>query len=100
MKFMDSLPPDLVPRLGTPGAMKRLELIAKQRPPHDFDLSKCHPLSKLEKDRYLKFVERRAKEYTGSAVIARIEPAAPVEVSNKPTMSHNHLIICEPTQLQ
>lgn len=82
MKFMDSLPSDLVPRLGTPGAMKRLELIARQRPPHDFDLSKCHPLSKVEKDRYLKFVEKRAKDFTGNAVVAKVEPAAPVEICN------------------
>ena len=77
---MDSLPNDCVPRLGTKGAVKRQELLARQHPVYDVELDKCHPMAKLEQERFLKFVERRERKHRGQAIFAEVEPTAPVEV--------------------
>lgn len=77
---MDSLPKDCVPRLGTKGAVKRQELLARQHPVYDVELDKCHPMTKLEQERFHKFVERRERKHRGQAILAQVEPTAPVEV--------------------
>lgn len=77
---MDSLPNDCVSRLGTKGAVKRQELLARQHPVYDVELDKCHPMTKLEQERFHKFVERRERKNQGQGIIAQVEPAAPVEV--------------------
>ena len=95
---MDSLPNDCVPRQGTKGAVKRQELLARQHPVYDVELDKCHPMTKLEQDRFQKFVERRDNKHRGQAIVAQVEPAAPVEVrlgSSQATLSSRiREIIC------
>ena len=76
---MESLPKDYIPRVGSKGAQKRQELIAKQRPSHDFEVERCHPLSKLEKERFLKFFKKREGDQ-GEVSIAKVEYGAPIDV--------------------
>ena len=64
-KYMQSLPSECVPLLGTEGDSYRRRQCFQQVPLYDFSLDACHKMSELEKKRFGKFTNKRQSESFG-----------------------------------
>lgn len=64
-KYMESLPPECVPTLGTEGETYRRKQCFLQLPVYDFSLDACHKMTDLEKKRYTKFTSKRSENFFG-----------------------------------
>lgn len=68
-KYMESLPPECVPTLGTEGETYRRKQCFLQLPVYDFSLDACHKMTDLEKKRYVKFTSKRSENFFGAGTL-------------------------------
>uniref|UniRef100_A0A914I8C2 PET domain-containing protein n=1 Tax=Globodera rostochiensis TaxID=31243 RepID=A0A914I8C2_GLORO len=74
--FFAALPPDKVPRIGTPGEQWRKRQLQRQLPPQDADARFCGNLSAKETCELEAFVRERREKALGRGEVRRLSPAA------------------------
>uniref|UniRef100_A0A183BXS8 PET domain-containing protein n=1 Tax=Globodera pallida TaxID=36090 RepID=A0A183BXS8_GLOPA len=70
--FFAALPPDKVPRIGTPGEQWRKRQLERQLPPQDADARFCGNLSAKETCELEAFVRERREKALGRGEVRRL----------------------------
>ena len=65
MKYMDALPPQMKPKVGSDGAKYRRKQMMYQLPIHDHDESYCDNLTEPERESMRQFSEHRNQNALG-----------------------------------
>ena len=68
-RYMESLPKECVPALGTEGERYRRTQCFQQLPIYDFSLEACHKMSEREAKRHAKITTRRRDEGFGVGIV-------------------------------
>ena len=68
-KYMESLPEECVPALGTEGERYRRTQCFQQLPIYDFSLEACHKMSERETKRHATMTMRRRDKWFGVGIV-------------------------------
>ena len=93
MKYMEALPPDVKPKVGSDGAKYRRKQMMYQLPIHDHDENYCDNLSEAEKNSMRQFCDDRNRNALGVGDVQEKTNAASQWVSiaahDIPVMNNN-----------
>ena len=91
-KYMQSLPTECIPALGTEGENYRRKQCFLQVPLYDFSLDACHKMSDLETKRYAKLTTKRRENCFGVGALKLQSTEDSLVCVRAHTHAHTHTL--------